>query len=276
MILQHNLIGVRFLIQGRLIIIALEAQADRMNRGNKEAAMTDKQATIHVRRAGERGHADHGWLNSYHTFSFAGYLDPNYMGFRTLRVINDDTVAPGRGFGKHPHRDMEIISYVVAGALAHEDSMGHESVIGQRQVQKITAGSGIAHSEFNHSNTDPVHFYQIWIEPREHGLEPSYGEMDLNNRVTNNGLILIASPDERDHSVLIHQDALMYEGQYQEGKEVTYQTHPDRGVWIQLVHGSLDVEGYELNRGDAISIENTDTVNIISKSTSTFLLFDLR
>jgi redox-sensitive bicupin YhaK (pirin superfamily) len=172
--------------------------------------MKSTETTLTIRRANERGHADHGWLNSYHTFSFADYYDPAHMGFRSLRVINDDRVAPGQGFGTHPHRDMEIFSYVLEGALQHKDSMGNGSVLKPGQIQLMSAGRGVTHSEFNSSRDEPLHFLQIWIQPRERGLAPSYTEWRPNPAQANAPKVLVISPDGREGSATIHQDAEIY------------------------------------------------------------------
>lgn len=235
--------------------------------------MKTTQARINIRRANERGHADHGWLNSYHTFSFANYHDSKHMGFRSLRVINDDSVNGGMGFGTHPHRDMEIISYVVQGTLEHQDSMGNGSVIREGQVQRITAGSGITHSEFNHSDDDPVHFLQIWIKPNERGLEPSYAEMQTDPKAF--GLQRIASPEESEGGVSIHQDARIHFGRLKTAESTSYGTTIDRGLWIQMIQGELSVAGEKLRPGDGISIENVVGIDLLAISDAEFILFDL-
>ena len=231
---------------------------------------------VKVRRAFERGHANHGWLNSYHTFSFGGYYDPEYVGFRSLRVINDDTVAPGMGFGTHPHHDMEIISVVLDGALEHKDSMGNGSAIQTGQVQRISAGAGISHSEFNHSDQDPVHFLQIWIQPNVRGLEPSYAEVNVVDIPTRDGLKLIASPDGAENSIVIHQDALLFMGQLAKGESKVYVTQHKRGSWIHVTHGQLKIFDHTLNPGDAISVEGVSQITIHSSSETEFLWFDLK
>ncbi len=228
---------------------------------------------IKIRKAADRGHADHGWLDSWHTFSFASYHDPDHMGFRTLRVINDDTVHGGKGFGTHPHRDMEILSYVIDGALEHKDSMGNGSVIRSGHVQRITAGTGIAHSEFNHSPDDPVHFLQIWIVPDRKGLEPSYAEADMS--AAGRGMRLIASPAGTDGSIIIHQDARVYLGRMETGTELSHPTAAGRGIWVQVIAGEINVAGEDLAPGDGISVENLDRIPIEARSEAEFLLFDL-
>ena len=234
-----------------------------------------QEPKINIRKANERGHADHGWLNSYHTFSFADYYDPRFMGFRTLRVINDDTVSPGQGFGAHAHHDMEIISYVISGALEHKDSMGNGSVIEPGNVQCISAGTGIKHSEFNHSKKENVHFLQIWIVPDRQGLKPSYQEAKIG-RENNQVLNLIGSPDGREKSALIHQDVFLYFGKMKMGEVQIYQTETQRGIWVQLIDGKIEVEAHALQPGDGISIESISKLNIKGIGSSQFLLFDLK
>ncbi|MBZ0165351.1 MAG: pirin family protein [Candidatus Omnitrophica bacterium] len=230
-------------------------------------------AKINIRKASDRGHADHGWLNSYHTFSFADYHDPQHMGFRSLRVINDDTVKGGMGFTKHQHRDMEIISYVIDGAMEHADSMGNGSVIRRGHVQRISAGKGIAHSEYNHSGSDPVHFLQIWIQPDRKGLEPSYEELPV--AAEGGGLRLIGSPEGKEGGVTIHQDARLYFGRMNAGATLAHNTAAGRGIWVQVIHGDVTVAGQTLSTGDGMSIENLEEVPIGADSQTEFLLFDL-
>lgn len=234
------------------------------------------QNKINLRKANERGHADHGWLNSYHTFSFANYYDSKYMGFRSLRVINDDTVGPGKGFGTHAHKDMEIISFVIEGALEHKDSMGNGSVINAGSVQRISAGTGIEHSEFNHSSDHKVHFLQIWITPQEQGLTPSYEEIHLNGIEMKDGLKLLGSPNGQGEGVTIHQDAYLYYGQLNQGESIAYTIKRDRGVWIQVIKGELLVKNINLSKGDGLSIEEADQLEITTQSSAEFLLFDLQ
>lgn len=237
--------------------------------------MNKDNVSFQLRRAKERGHADHGWLNSYHTFSFAGYRDPNHMGFRSLRVINDDTVAPSHGFDPHPHQEMEIISLVLKGALQHKDSMGHESVIRQGHVQRISAGTGIEHSEYNHSDTDPVHFLQIWIIPNERGVTPSYGELNPQDVPSHNGLKLIVSPDGADQSLQIHQDAKMFIGEMSADEMIDYAIAPQRGLWIHVIEGCLTTGDYTLTAGDALAVEQAERIQLSAEEETFFLLFDL-
>ena len=198
---------------------------------------------IIVRPSQERGHAQHGWLDSYHTFSFADYYDENYMGFRSLRVINEDRIAPGMGFDAHSHRDMEIFSYVVEGAVKHKDSMGHESVIKAGDVQKITAGKGIVHSEFNASDKEAGHFLQIWIVPNKKGLQPSYQELTLSPSDEKTPLLLIGSLQGGANIAQFNQDVFIYRGNLKKGQGVVYAVKPQRGVWLQMVKGKLNLDG---------------------------------
>lgn len=239
------------------------------------AKKVNSSQNIVLRPSNERGHSDHGWLDSYHTFSFANYYDPKHMGFRSLRVINEDRVAPGMGFGAHPHRDMEIFSYVVEGSLKHQDSMGHESTIGPGQVQKITAGRGIVHSEFNGSGKKPVHFFQIWILPHTAGLTPSYEELILSDPDPNAPLILIGSPSGGNCVVKFNQDVYVYRGVLSKGAKVEHAIATRRGVWVQMVKGSLELDDKTLNTGDGASVEGLNSVTIKSSLDSEFLLFDL-
>src|SRR5205809_7896778 len=190
---------------------------------------------IQIRRAGERGHANHGWLDTYHTFSFSDYYDPKFMGFRSLRVINEDWVQPGYGFPTHPHRDMEIITYVLEGSLEHKDSMGTGSVIRPGEVQKMSAGTGVRHSEFNPSPTEPAHLLQIWLTPERRGLTPGYEQKAFPEGERRNRWRLVASRDGRDGSVTIHQDAAMYVTSLDAGKEVTHSLPPGRHAWLQVI-----------------------------------------
>ena len=203
---------------------------------------------MNIRRSHERGHADHGWLDTHHTFSFASYHDPAHMGFRALRVINDDRVVGGAGFPTHPHRDMEIISYVVDGALEHEDSMGNGSIIRPGDVQRMRAGTGVTHSEYNHSKTDPVRFLQIWVVPEERGLEPGY-EQEFFGDERRGTLRLVASRDGADGSVQIQQDLSMFASVLGDQDEVTHQVAEGRHLWLQVVRGTVSVGGTKLSEG---------------------------
>ncbi|MHC5541935.1 pirin family protein, partial [Singulisphaera rosea] len=194
---------------------------------------------IRIRKSSERGHFDHGWLNTYHTFSFGRYQDSRAMGFRSLRVINEDWVQPNQGFGTHPHEDMEIVTYVLEGGLAHKDSLGTGSVIRPGELQRMTAGTGITHSEFNASSTDPVHLYQIWLFPEREGLEPSYEQKEFPEGERHNRLRLVASPDGSDGSLTIRQDARLYLSTLDEGHEVAHAIEPGRHAWLQVLRGRL-------------------------------------
>jgi len=226
---------------------------------------------IRVRRAEDRGHFDHGWLNTYHTFSFADYHDPDFMGFRSLRVINEDRVEPGRGFGTHGHRDMEIISYVLEGELGHGDSMGTGSVIRPGEVQRMSAGTGVMHSEKN-ASAMPVHFLQIWILPERHGITPSYEQKAFPASERENRLRLVASHDGRDGSLTIHQDVDLYTTTLRDAS-VTFDFRPDRYGWLQVARGAVTVNGEELRAGDGAAIEKESQVTIAGDGE--VLLFDL-
>lgn len=227
----------------------------------------------HFRPSDARGHADHGWLKSKHSFSFADYYDPGYMGFGPLRVINEDRVAPGRGFGAHPHRDMEIISYVVSGALEHRDSMGQASVIEPGDVQRMSAGTGVTHSEYNASKSDPVHFLQIWIMPDQKGLKPSYEQRHFDD--TNGTLRLVASPDGREGSISLNADVDLYVSKLDSDARVNLPLAPKRGVWVQVVKGRVTVNDQPLDAGDGLALAETETITITALDDSEFLLFDM-
>jgi quercetin 2,3-dioxygenase len=229
---------------------------------------------ITIRRAGERGHFDHGWLNTYHTFSFADYHDPAHMGFRSLRVLNDDRVAPGQGFGEHRHRDMEIVSYVLEGALAHKDSMGNSGVIRPGDVQKMSAGTGVQHAEFNGSRTEPVHFLQIWIVPEVRGIAPSYEQKTFPPDTRRGKLRLIGSRDGRDGSVTIRQDVDAYASVLEKGQEARHVLAPGRHAWLHVAEGELTVNSNRLEEGDAIAATGESQVDIVGLGAE-FLLFDL-
>ena len=228
-----------------------------------------------IRRSQERGHAQHGWLDSFHSFSFADYYDPDHMGFGALRVINEDRVQPGRGFGTHSHRDMEIISYVLDGGLAHKDSMGNGSVIRPGDVQRMSAGTGVAHSEFNASDRDPVHFLQIWIEPGVRGIEPSYEEKRFDEASKRGRLRLIASPDGREGSVTIHQDAFLYAALVDGDEQVGFAQRAGRRTYVHVVKGEVEVNGQPLTAGDALKLAGEAQVRIGRGIRAEVLLFDL-
>ena len=228
------------------------------------------------RKAEERGHADFGWLDSHHSFSFGQYYDPNHMGFGALRVINDDRVAGGGGFDTHGHKDMEIVSYVLEGGLAHRDSLGSGSVIRPGDVQLMSAGTGVRHSEFNASESDPVHFLQIWIIPEKQGLKPTYAEQHFPETERRNRLRLIASPDGRDGSLKIHQDAAIHATVLEAGANLSHILKPDRRYWLQVAAGTLDVNGHAVGEGDGLALVKEDTLTAEAKTKSEFLLFDLQ
>lgn len=226
---------------------------------------------LRIRRADERGKADFGWLQSNHTFSFGQYFDPNHMEFRSLRVINDDRVEAGRGFGTHPHKDMEIISYVLSGQLEHKDSMGNGSLIQAGEFQRISAGTGITHSEFNPSATNPTHFLQIWIEPHARGLKPSYDQRSFPSSL----LTLIASSTGEDDSMTMNQDAKIYRGQLAANETVELPLSQARYGWLQLIRGSLHLNNQQFQVGDGVGIENESSLKLKTMSDSEFLFFDL-
>lgn len=228
-----------------------------------------------VRKSHERGHADHGWLDSYHTFSFAGYRDPRWMSFGPLRVINDDRIAPGAGFPTHSHSDMEIVTWVLAGALEHKDSLGNGGVIRPGEAQRMRAGHGIAHSEYNASGTEPVHLLQIWIEPDAYGLEPGYEQVAFAPERLAGQLRLIASNDGREGSVTIHQDAAIRAGRLAAGDRVTLALAPGRRAWLHVATGRVTVRGYPLEAGDAVAVVGETAVEIEALDASEVIAFDL-
>lgn len=228
-----------------------------------------------IRRSNERGFADHGWLRTFHTFSFADYYDPEHMGFRTLRVINEDRVAPGHGFGTHGHRDMEIVSYVLSGALAHRDSMGTGSVIRPGDVQRMSAGTGVLHSELNASETEPVHFLQIWILPDKRGYTPGYEQKSFPDEEKRGRLRLVASPDGADGSITIHQDARIHAGILAAGESVKHVVAPGRGAWLQVVRGAIDLDGARLDAGDGAAVDEEGALEIRAREESEVLVFDV-
>ena len=237
---------------------------------------------ITLRKSSDRGHADHGWLKSHHSFSFADYRDARHMGFGNLRVINEDRIAPGTGFGTHGHRDMEIVSYVLSGELAHKDSMGNgeagaavAGVIRPGDVQRMSAGTGVRHSEFNHAPKDTTHFLQIWIEPNQRGIEPGYEQKHFDAGSKNGTLRLVASPDGRDGSVTIHADAAIYSGLFDAGQALTRPLDPAHKTYVHLVRGSLEVNGQHLQAGDALRIENESALEIAHGTDAEVLVFDL-
>jgi redox-sensitive bicupin YhaK (pirin superfamily) len=230
---------------------------------------------ITIRRSNERGHFDHGWLNTYHTFSFDQYYDPRYMGFRNLRVINEDFVAGGRGFPKHGHRDMEIITYILEGALKHEDSMGNGSVIRPGDVQRMTAGTGVRHSEENASPTERVHLLQIWILPNTVGLEPSYEQKAFTEDERRDQLRLIASEEGREDTVQVHQDVSLFASILPAGAEVERAMNEQRYAWIQVARGAVNVNGERADQGDGVVAIGESSLRIRAEEDAEILLFDL-
>jgi redox-sensitive bicupin YhaK (pirin superfamily) len=230
---------------------------------------------IQVRKAAERGHFDHGWLDTYHTFSFGDYYDPANLGFRSLRVINDDRVQPSQGFGMHGHRDMEIVTYVLEGALEHKDSMGNGSIIRAGELQRMTAGTGVRHSEFNPSDKEWVHLYQIWLLPDHKGLKPSYQELALAEEEKRGQFRLVASPDGAHDSLTIHQDARLYLASLLSGQAVSHLIEPGRAAWLQVLRGSANLLGNDLSAGDGVAITDQESVSVLAGVPSEVLLFDL-
>jgi redox-sensitive bicupin YhaK (pirin superfamily) len=230
---------------------------------------------IRVRKSNERGLGDHGWLRSRHTFSFGRYFDPQQMGFRSLRVMNEDRVAPGKGFGTHPHDNMEIITYVLDGELAHRDSMGNGSTLTPGRFQRMSAGTGVTHSEFNPSQEHATHLYQIWIEPNQTNVTPSYEELDVPAAEKRNRLRLVASPDGRDASLTIHQDAAIYLGDLEAGKEASLPLSSGRHAWVQVLRGGVTVNGESLVAGDAAAVSEEAAVAIRADEPAEVMVFDL-
>ncbi len=228
-----------------------------------------------LRKASDRGHANHGWLDTWHTFSFADYYDPSHMGFRSLRVINDDKVAPGAGFPTHPHRDMEIFSYVVSGAIEHKDSMGNGRRLLPGQIQLMSAGSGVTHSEFNPLPNEPLHLLQIWIKPRTQGLRPSYTEWHPTPESEAASKVLVISPDGTENSATIRQDARIYRLRLKAGESVSHDLAEGRGLWLQLIRGNASAAGTELAPGDGLTVEGAGHVTVSATSDAEALLFDL-
>jgi redox-sensitive bicupin YhaK (pirin superfamily) len=230
---------------------------------------------ITLRRSAERGYADHGWLRSFHSFSFADYYDPRHMGFGPLRVINEDRIAPGTGFGMHGHRDMEIVSYVLAGELAHKDSLGNGSVIRPGDVQRMSAGTGVRHSEFNHAQDRETHFLQIWIEPAVSGITPSYEQKHFGDAEKRGRLRLVAAPDGADGAVTIHQDARVYAGLFDGDESAEIALAPGRRGYVHVARGAITVNGYALAAGDAAMIAAEPSVTLRAGKAAEVLVFDL-
>lgn len=229
---------------------------------------------ITIRKATERGHANHGWLDTYHTFSFATYFDPQHTKFRALRVLNEDWIQPGEGFDTHPHENMEILTYVIEGELAHKDSMGNGSTIHSGEFQRMSAGTGIMHSEINPSD-HPAHILQMWIFPDRHGIPPEYEQRAFAKSQPLNDLCLVASADGRDESLRVHQDFELFRGRLEAEHKVNYKIPFERHVWIQIINGSLDVNGTIMHAGDGAAIEGELLIQFAARQTSEFLLFDL-
>jgi quercetin 2,3-dioxygenase len=230
---------------------------------------------IKIRRANERGHANHGWLDSHHTFSFADYFDPEHMGFRSLRVINDDRVKGGNGFGSHPHRDMEIISYVLEGALAHKDSTGTGAVIKPGDVQRMSAGTGVVHSEQNASKTETVHFLQIWLLPEKRGIQPGYEQKTFSDADKRGKLRLVAARDVRDGAVKIHADASIYAGLFAAGESAELPIASGRGAWLHVARGEVKVNGQLVKDGDGVAFTDEDKIVVEGTTGGEVLVFDL-
>lgn len=230
---------------------------------------------IQVRNAKDRGHANHGWLDTYHTFSFSTYYDPDHVRFRSLRVMNEDIVAPGRGFGTHPHNDMEIVTYVLEGALEHKDSMGNGEVLRPGEFQRMSAGTGITHSEFNPSATEPVHLYQIWLFPERKGIEPSYEQKRFPELGRRNQLQLVASRNAENGSLLIHQDARISLAQIDAGKEILQELPAGRFAWLQVLRGAVALNDVPLNTSDGAAVSDERSLTIRATSDAEIMLFDL-
>ncbi len=230
-----------------------------------------------LRRSKERGHAQHGWLDTYHSFSFAGYYDPQHMGFGPLRVINEDRVSPAKGFGSHAHDNMEILTYVLSGALAHKDSMGNVETLYPNDLQRMSAGTGIVHSEFNGSSTEPVHFLQIWLEPAKQDLKPSYQQLSLTEEQKLGKLVRVAAPAGTGGALTLHQDAEVFIGQVEAGGSLSHAINPGRQAWLHLIRGEATVNGQTLATGDAVAVTNEAALTIEGVApNSEVLLFDLK
>ncbi len=228
-----------------------------------------------VRKSDDRGHFNHGWLDTFHTFSFGNYHDPEYTHFRSLRVMNEDRIAPGTGFGTHPHRDMEIVTYVLSGALEHKDSMGSGEVLRPGEFQRMSAGTGIEHSEFNPSGTEPVHLYQIWLFPREKGIVPSYEQKAFPAEEKQGRFRVVASPDGKDGSLTIQQDASIYLSELDAGQTASHELAADRHAWLQVLRGGLHLNGQTLVAGDGVAVSEEDALSIEATDPAEVMLFDL-
>lgn len=230
---------------------------------------------ITIRNANDRGHANHGWLDTYHTFSFSTYQDPQHMGFRALRVMNEDRVEPGQGFGTHPHRDMEIVTYVLEGALEHKDSMGNGEVLRPGEFQRMSAGTGITHSEFNPSETEPVHLYQIWLFPERRGIEPSYEQKKFADEQMRNRLRLVASREAAEGSLAIHQDARIFLSRIDAKQQVEHRLAQGRHAWLQVLRGSISLNGRDLQTSDGAAVSDEPALTIQATKDAEIMLFDL-
>lgn len=230
---------------------------------------------LQLRKSADRGHANHGWLDTHYTFSFADYYDPAQMGFRALRVMNEDRIAPGMGFGTHPHRDMEIVTYVLEGALEHKDSMGNGEALRPGEFQRMSAGTGIRHSEFNPSASEPVHLYQIWLLPARQGIEPSYEQKYFDASDKRGKLQLVASPDGAQGSLTIHQDAKIYLSLLETGESVLYNLPARRHAWLQVLRGAVSVNGITLETSDGLAVSDEPSLTIIGEQPAEVMLFDL-
>ena len=230
---------------------------------------------ITIRRAEDRGHANHGWLDTYHTFSFGSYRDAQHMHFRALRVMNEDFVAPGQGFGTHPHHDMEIVTYVLEGALEHKDSMGNGEVLRPGEFQRMSAGTGITHSEFNPSDSEPVHLYQIWLFPDRKGIEPSYEQKRFPDDQRHNRLQLVASRDAAEGALVIHQDARVFLSTLDDGKQIPYEIADGRHAWLQVLRGGVSLNGQTLKTSDGAAVSEERLLTIQAEGATEIMLFDL-
>lgn len=230
---------------------------------------------LRVRKANDRGHANHGWLNTYHTFSFSSYYDPDHVQFRNLRVMNEDWVAPGQGFGTHPHRDMEIVTYVLEGALEHRDSMGNGEVLRPGEFQRMSAGTGITHSEFNPSKTEPVHLYQIWLLPERKGLTPSYEQKAFPTETMKNELRLVASREAANGALLIQTDASIFLSKLDAGRQVTHELAAGRHAWLQVLRGTVTLNGQPLATSDGVAVSDETRLTIEASTDAEVMLFDL-
>lgn len=230
---------------------------------------------IRIRKAEDRGHFDHGWLNTFHTFSFGRYQDEEHTSFRSLRVMNEDWVQPGQGFGTHPHNDMEIVTYVLEGALEHKDSMGNGSVLRPGEFQRMSAGTGITHSEFNPSASEPVHLYQIWLFPQRNGLAPSYEQKAFDTQERHNRLRLVASQQGRNDSLMIHQDADILLATLDAGAEVSYEVRAKRHAWLQVLRGGVSLNGQQLSESDGAAISDERQLYVAATEPAEVMLFDL-